>query len=92
MSVLWGIVGGVALVVLVIVWVVTVADMIGRHLPRGQTAAWLLIVILLPFVGSILYWALRKPSADEVEYQAESEVAMREAARRRGFDSTGIGP
>ena len=89
---LWGIVGGFLFVVLLVVWVITVTDMLRRHLGRGPTAAWLLIVILLPFVGSVLYWVLRKPSADELEYQAESEVAMREAARRRGFDSTGIGP
>jgi hypothetical protein len=91
-SVLWGMVGGVLLVVLVVIWVITVSDMLRRHLGRGPTAAWLLIVILLPFLGSLLYWVLRKPLPDEAEYRAASEVALREEARRRGFDNTGIHP
>jgi cbb3-type cytochrome oxidase subunit 3 len=89
---LWGLLGGVMLLLLVVVWAITVSDIIRRHLPRGQTAGWLIIVVLLPFLGSVLWWALRKPTPDEVEHQAESEIALREQARRRGFDSTGIGP
>ena len=71
---IWGVLGGLALVVLVVVWVITVSDIVRRHLGRGPTSAWLLIVILLPFLGSLLYWALRKPSAEEVQAQADAEV------------------
>jgi hypothetical protein len=47
-------------VALVLVWVFTVADIFRRHLDRRRTLAWLLIVILLPFAGALLYWALRR--------------------------------
>ena len=89
---LWGILGGIAFVVLLVVVVITVSDMLKRHLGRGKTAAWLLIVILLPFAGSILYWALRETTSDEVQRQADNELALRQEAHRRPFDSTSIGP
>ena len=47
-------------IALVVVWVFTVADLFGRHLDRRHTFAWLLIVILLPFVGAVLYWVVRR--------------------------------
>jgi hypothetical protein len=49
-----------ASVALLVVWAVTVADIFRRHLDRRQTLAWLLIVILLPFAGALLYWVLRR--------------------------------
>ena len=51
-------------VVAVIAWLVAIVDMIRRRrqLSRGQFAAWILIVILLPVLGTILYFVLgRKP-------------------------------
>ena len=92
MSGIWVGVGGLVGLIVLAVWVISIVDIIGSHLDRGKTAAWLLIVILLPLIGSALYWALRKPSRDEVEYQAESERALRESARHRPFDSTSVGP
>ena len=47
-------------VALVAVWAFTVADILRRHLDRRHTLAWLLIVILLPFAGALLYWVLRR--------------------------------
>ena len=62
MSILWGLIG----FLLVIVVIITVVDII-RHRRGRQLAAWLLIVIIVPFAGAILYWVLRKPTAQEVE-------------------------
>ena len=43
----------------VIVWVFSLADLFSRHLDRRQTLAWLLIIVLLPIAGAILYWVVR---------------------------------
>jgi hypothetical protein len=91
MSGIWPFVGGVLGVILLVVCVITLADLFRRHLGAGPTAGWAIAVLLLPFLGSAVYWARREPSRTEVEYQADSERAMRESARRRPFDSTGIG-
>jgi hypothetical protein len=49
-----------ASVVLVAVWAFTLADILRRGLDRRQLLAWILIVILLPFLGALLYWVLRR--------------------------------
>jgi hypothetical protein len=52
--------------VAIVAWVVAIVDMIRRRgeLKRGQLAAWILIVIILPVLGTILYFVLRrKPEA-----------------------------
>jgi type VI protein secretion system component VasK len=79
MTFVWAILG----FLLLIVWVVTIVDILRSHLDGKHTAAWLLIVVLLPFVGAIGYWVMRKPSGDEVRQAALAEQAQREEARRR---------
>lgn len=52
-----------ASVALVAVWAFTVADILRRGFDRRRLLAWILIVILLPFVGALLYWVLRRREA-----------------------------
>ena len=68
------------------------AHLIKRHLGSGKTAAWLLIIIIVPFVGACLYWMLRRPDANEAQRLYDNERAMRESAHRRPVDSSYIGP
>jgi hypothetical protein len=52
-------------VVAAIAWIVAIVDMIRRRreLSRGQLAAWALIVIIFPLIGTILYFVFgRKPA------------------------------
>jgi hypothetical protein len=88
MSIIWVAVG----VALVIIWGITVFDVIRRHLGAKRTSAWLLIVLLMPFVGALAYWVLRKPEPGDAERVAAVERDRREQAERRPFDSTGFGP
>ena len=57
MGVLWGVMA----VVVAVVWLVTVADVVRRHLGTKLTVAWLLIVLIIPLLGAALYWVLRGP-------------------------------
>lgn len=50
--------------VVIVAWLFAIVDMIRRRarLSRGQLAAWLLIVIILPVLGTILYFVVgRRP-------------------------------
>jgi cardiolipin synthase A/B len=52
-------------IVATIAWIVAIVDMIRRRasLSRGQLGAWLLVVIILPIIGTILYFVYgRKPA------------------------------
>jgi hypothetical protein len=87
MTVLWTIIG----VILVIVWIVSIVDILRHNLGMKQTVAWLLIVLILPFIGTLLYWALRRPSAEEAQRALASAEAMRHGGVRPPFDSTHVG-
>jgi hypothetical protein len=87
-SLLWIIV----LVLLAIVVVANIVDIFRRHLSTGATVGWIALILVLPFVGSLIYLALRKPSPDEGEQVYLAEADMRRSAERRPFDSSGMGP
>jgi cell division protein FtsX len=84
MGLLWWM---VAVVVAVLV-VISVVDLFRRHLSTGATVAWLIIIVVLPMIGSIVYWAMRKPTAEDFEHTYEAEADMRQRAASKPFDST----
>jgi len=50
---------------LVIVWAIGVVDIVRRPLSLAAKAGWIAVVLLLPVVGTIVYFALRKPTEEE---------------------------
>jgi hypothetical protein len=60
------------LIPLIVVWLCGIVDIVRRDLGRGAKAAWILIVVLLPVLGTILYFVMRKPTDKEI---AESQAA-----------------
>ena len=61
--------------VLAVVWVLSIVDILRRRYPTGTTIGWIALVLVLPFLGSVIYWLARKPTQAEVEaaYLAESD-------------------
>jgi Phospholipase_D-nuclease N-terminal len=59
--VVWAAVG----LALLVVWGFTVVDLLRRELGAQRTAAWLLLILILPFVGAALYWVLRRPTTEQ---------------------------
>jgi hypothetical protein len=54
------------LVPLLVIWAIALYDIFRRDLPAGTKAAWVLIVLFLPVVGTITYFLLRKPTEKEL--------------------------
>lgn len=75
-------------VALLIVWVLTIVDIVRRPLSTKQTVAWVLIILIVPFIGAVIYWAMRKPDPGEAEYFADADAQRRYEAQHRPFDST----
>jgi hypothetical protein len=92
MSGVWPVLGGILGAVVLVIWAITIWDIVRSRLGAGKTAAWLLIVILLPLAGSALYLILREPNADEVQGQYDNELALREARAHRPADGGFYGP
>jgi uncharacterized membrane protein YhaH (DUF805 family) len=61
--------GGVLLVLIAIAWVLGLVDVVfKRHdLDRTKRLAWVLLIVILPIIGTVLYFALRPTLPDEAE-------------------------
>jgi phospholipase D-like protein len=55
------------LIPLLIVWVIGIFDILRSPLARSTKAAWILIVLILPVIGTVVYFATRRPTAKEIE-------------------------
>ena len=64
-------------VVVVIIWAISIADIIRRRMGAAHTAGWILLVVLLPVLGSLVYWAMRKPTAAELEATVGARADLR---------------
>jgi hypothetical protein len=63
---------------ILVIWAVGLIDIVRRDLPGGTKAAWILIVIVLPVVGTVAYFLLRKPTEKEIQ-----EAGVRQRYRGR---------
>jgi hypothetical protein len=68
----WFVVAPIAIIIAAI----TLVDVFRAHHGGWTTAAWVLLIVVLPFVGSIIYWFVRKPPQSEVDaaYLAERDI------------------
>lgn len=82
----------ILVILVVVVWAITIADIIRRHYPTGTTLGWIALIVVLPVIGSIIYWAARKPAPGEAEEQYLAQASRRQDAASRPFDGTGMGP
>ena len=75
MTVFWALAG----LILAILWVLTIVDVFRRHYSAGTTVGWLALIILVPYLGAIIYWIVRKPTEAEVQqaYLKNADSQMR---------------
>jgi uncharacterized membrane protein YhaH (DUF805 family) len=67
------------LVPLIVVWVIGLVDIVRRDSSRQAKAGWIIVVLLLPFVGTLVYFLLRKPTEREIRLGRDaSEESRRE--------------
>ena len=71
------------LVPLILIWALGIVDIVRRDLSRSATAAWILIVVLLPVVGTVTYFLMRKPTAKEIERAQEGTAEQRRSGLPR---------
>jgi hypothetical protein len=61
-----------------VAWIAGVVDILRHGLPVGQRILWIVVVIVFPIIGTLVYFILRKPT------DAEVRAAQAAAADRRG--------
>ena len=88
MTVLWVCVA----FLLAIVWALTLVDIVRAHTTWGKTSAWVLLVLILPFIGAIAYWMMRKPAPGDADAQYIADAEVRRSRASKPVDSTRLGP
>jgi Phospholipase_D-nuclease N-terminal len=81
------------LVVIPIVCVIvalTLYDIFRHHLGGWGTAGWCLLVVILPLIGSVIWWAARKPMPGDVDAAYVAEAEIRAQNQRSPVDRTGL--
>jgi hypothetical protein len=68
------------LIPLLVVWALAIVDIVRRPLSTGQTVAWISVVIVLPVIGTLIYFLLRKPTQEEVLRDQQSRVELGETS------------
>ena len=58
---------------LLVIWAIAIVDIIRRDLSSMTKAAWIMIVLILPVIGTIAYFVMRKPTEQEVRRAVEAQ-------------------
>jgi cell division protein FtsW (lipid II flippase) len=66
-------------VIAVLMAMICIVDVVRRRPSPGSMIGWILLLIILPFFGSLIYWARRPTSRREVE---QAYLAQRDQQRR----------
>jgi uncharacterized membrane protein YhaH (DUF805 family) len=76
----------ISIAVVAIIWVVSIVDIVRRRMDAKHTAAWVLLVVVLPVLGSFIYWVQRPATPEEVEQTvgAQADLRRERGARRAG--------
>jgi predicted Abi (CAAX) family protease len=77
----------VAAVAVAVAWILGVVDIFRRRMDAKHTVAWLLVVLIVPIIGTIVYWVLRPPDPGDF---ARAEAAQRDIRQHR-HDGSGFG-
>ena len=75
---------------ILILWVAAVVDVISRGGSGLRIAAMLVLVLIVPILGPLLYFVLRKTDPVSAEDMHMAQADVRREAARRPIGGTGI--
>jgi NADH:ubiquinone oxidoreductase subunit 6 (subunit J) len=75
---------------LAVIAIVTIVDAVNHRQAHSGwgLAGWIVLIVVLPLIGSIIYWATRRTSAAEVEQKRLAD----EDIRRQAASTTHLRP
>jgi uncharacterized membrane protein YhaH (DUF805 family) len=80
----------IGFIVLALIWAITIVDIFRHHYSGKATVGWLALIIILPFIGALIYWGTRKPTQHEVDEQYLGQAELRRSAEAAPFDRMGM--
>jgi hypothetical protein len=71
--------------ILIIIAVITIVDVI-RNRSGWSIAGWVLLIVVLPVIGSAIYWFTRKGTPEEAEHVFLAEQDRRYESAHKPID------
>ncbi len=73
------------LVPLLVVWAIALVDIVRRPMSGKAKAVWIVVVVVFPFAGTLVYFLLRKPTEEEVRLHRAAAGDSHQAEGRGGL-------
>ncbi len=70
----------------ILLWGAALLDLIRSHHSGWAIVGWMLLILVIPIIGPMIYFAFRRPSRDEIDkdYLARRELERDHTAQRVG--------
>ena len=76
----------------ILLWGCALWDLIRSDRSGWAIVGWMLLILLLPIIGPMTYFALRKPTRSEVDQKYLADRELQRAAAARPVGGPGLGP
>jgi hypothetical protein len=78
----------------ILLWGLALWDLIHSHHSGWAIAGWIVVILVIPIIGPMVYFLVRKPTRgkDDAEQQYLAQEALRQEAARRPVGGPGLGP
>ena len=76
----------------ILLWATAMLDLIRGHYSGWAIVGWMVLIFALPIIGPMIYFAIRKPTRDEVDQNYLADRELQRAAAARPVGGPGVGP
>lgn len=76
----------------ILLWGCALWDLIKGQYHGFAIVGWMVVILVLPIVGPMIYFAVRKPSRHEIDEKFLADRELQRAAAARPVGGPGLGP
>ena len=77
----------------ILLWGCALWDLIKRHHYHGWAiVGWMVLILVVPIIGPMIYFAVRRPTSHEVDEKYLADRALQHEAASRPVGGPGLGP
>ena len=76
----------------ILLWGCALWDLIRGHHSGWAIVGWMVLILVVPIIGPMIYFAVRKPTRQDVDQQYLAERALQAERAARPVGGPGLGP
>ena len=76
----------------ILLWGCALWDLIRGNHSGWAIVGWMVVILVIPILGPMIYFALRKPTQHDVDEKYLAELALQQERARRPVGGPGLGP